>query len=233
MPHPSLRTLFLDAGGVLIEPNWERVAGFLRRHGVGADGAALRAAEPQAKRTIDDAARVRASDDAGRGVDLFHLVLERCGIARSAGTDAALRDVRDYHARHNLWELVIEGAPAALDAFRSLGLRLVVVSNANGRLDSLLDRLDLRRRVDVVVDSHLEGVEKPDPALFRIALERAGAQAATTLHVGDLYEIDVVGARGAGLRQALIDPDGLYAGADCDRFPDLAALGAAIVERRI
>lgn len=231
MERAPLRTLFLDAGGVLIDPNWDRVADALRRHGVDADGAALRAAEPHAKRVIDDAARVRATDDASRGVDLFHLVLERCEIARSSTTDAALREVREYHARHNLWERVIDGAPAALDRLRELGLTLVVVSNANGRLHGLLERLDLARRFDVVVDSFLEGVEKPDPRLFRIALERAGADPATTLHAGDLYQIDVLGARSAGLRQALIDPAGLYPEADCARFADVSALALAIAER--
>jgi HAD superfamily hydrolase (TIGR01509 family) len=228
-----LRTLFLDAGGVLIDPNWDRVAEILRRHGVEADGPTLRAAEPHAKLRIDQPARVRVTDDAARGVDLFHLVLERCGIGLSSATDAALDDVRDYHARHNLWERMIDGTTEALDDLRTAGLVLVVVSNANGKLHAVLDRLDLSRRFDVVVDSFVEGIEKPDPEIFRIALERAGADPATTLHVGDLYQIDVLGARSAGLRQALIDPAGLYPDADCARFVDLSGLARAVVERRI
>jgi HAD superfamily hydrolase (TIGR01549 family) len=231
MDHPPLRTLFLDAGGVLIDPNWDRVAGLLRQHGVVADGAALRAVEPHAKRVIDQPAHVRATDDAVRGVDLFHLVLERCGVPRSPATDAALAEVRAYHARDNLWETVIDGTPEALDGLRARGYRLVVVSNANGRLHAVLDRLDLLHRFDVVIDSFVEGIEKPDPRLFRIALERAGADPATTLHAGDLYQIDVLGARAAGLRQALIDRAGLYDGVDCARFPDLAALAKAVAER--
>jgi putative hydrolase of the HAD superfamily len=75
-----------------------------------------------------------------------------------------------------------------------------------------------------MLDSQNEGVEKPDPRLFQIGLERAGAQAATTLHVGDFYSIDVLGARAAGLQAVLVDSAGLYPDADCPRIRSLAEL---------
>jgi len=53
-------------------------------------------------------------------------------------------------------------------------------------------------------------VEKPDPRLFEIALERARADRAATIHCGDIYHIDVVGARAAGLPAVLLDSAGLY-----------------------
>jgi putative hydrolase of the HAD superfamily len=68
-------------------------------------------------------------------------------------------------------------------------------------------------------------VEKPDPRFFAIALERSGAERATTIHVGDLYHVDVVGARAAGLRGVLLDEAGLRPDADCPRvrtLPELA-----------
>ncbi|HET9267545.1 MAG TPA: HAD-IA family hydrolase, partial [Vicinamibacterales bacterium] len=64
--------------------------------------------------------------------------------------------------------------------------------------------------------SHEWGVEKPDPRLFQHALDVAGASADRTIHVGDLYHVDVVGARRAGLRDAvLLDAAGLYPTVDC------------------
>ena len=75
-----------------------------------------------------------------------------------------------------------------------------------------------------IIDSHDEGIEKPDPRLFEIALERSGATRETTIHVGDIYQIDVVGARAAGLRGVLLDQAGLYPGADCPRVRSLADL---------
>ena len=80
------------------------------------------------------------------------------------------------------------------------------------------------RHFAAVIDSAVEGIEKPDPRLFRLALERVAADADTTLHVGDMYHVDVVGARAAGLRVVLLDSDGLYPDADCPRVASLLAL---------
>ena len=109
-----------------------------------------------------------------------------------------------------------------------MGLRLTVVSNANGTLRAHLERLQLARWFDCVLDSCELGVEKPDPRLFEIALERSGARPESTIHVGDLYHVDVVGARAAGLRAVLLDETGLYADADCRRLQSLAELVEAI-----
>jgi putative hydrolase of the HAD superfamily len=78
--------------------------------------------------------------------------------------------------------------------------------------------------LDAAFDSHVEGIEKPDARLFRIGLERAGSAAERTMHVGDLYHVDVVGARNAGIRPMLLDPFELYSGADCPRVRTLAEL---------
>jgi HAD superfamily hydrolase (TIGR01509 family) len=106
---------------------------------------------------------------------------------------------------------------AALSALRSAGLGLTVVSNANGTLCAHLQRLGLDRWFHCVLDSCDVGVEKPDPRFFEMALERSGARRETTIHVGDLYHVDIVGARAAGLRGVLLDEAGLYEEADCPR----------------
>ncbi len=226
-----LTTLFLDAGGVLVAPNWQRVSDALHAHGVGVAPAALQAADPFARRDIDFGHRPTASDRQ-RGWAYFHLVLEHCGVPRSPATDAALADLQAYHEEHNLWETITGGASEALDRLRTMGVKLVVVSNANGKLRVLFERLDLARRFDVMLDSHEEGVEKPDPRLFEIALERSGARREETLHVGDLYHVDVQGARGAGIDAVLMDPADLYAGFDCRRIRALGELAGIVEERR-
>jgi len=71
------------------------------------------------------------------------------------------------------------------------------------------------------------------PVFFRIALDGMAASPATTLHVGDLYHVDVVGARAAGLRAALLDPASLYEGADCPRYATLADLAEDVVRGRV
>jgi putative hydrolase of the HAD superfamily len=210
-------TVFLDAGGVLVFPNWTRVSRALSSHGVGVSAAALGAAEPYVKRKIDVAATIGSTDDKGLGWLYFDLILQHLGIPASAATAAALDELYRYHQVSNLWEDVPPGVEPALADLRDLGLRLVVVSNANGRLAHLFDRIGLSKYFDCLLDSSNEGVEKPDPRLFQIALERSGARAETTVHVGDLYYVDVMGARAAGLSAILLDVAGLYPEADCPR----------------
>ena len=143
---------------------------------------------------------IGGTTDASRGWLFFDLILAHAGVARSEGTAAALADLHAYHTASNLWEYVPDEVLPALEALRRRGLRIVVVSNANGTLRAHLDRLGMTSRFDVVLDSADEGVEKPDPRFFEIALERSGASRDTTIHVGDLYYVDVMGARAAGLR---------------------------------
>jgi HAD superfamily hydrolase (TIGR01549 family) len=225
-----LRTVFLDAGGVLVYPNWTRVSATLDRHGVSADPAALAAAEPVAKRRLDVGGTISATNDASRGWLYFDLILEAAGIARSESTAAALAELHAFHSTSNLWEHVPAHVPDVLASLVSDGLRLVVVSNANGTLRRLLSRLRLDRHFVCILDSHEEGVEKPDPRIFANALAKSGADAAHTIHVGDIYQVDVVGARAAGIRGVLLDEGGLYGDADCPRLRSLSELRPRIGE---
>jgi HAD superfamily hydrolase (TIGR01549 family) len=220
----TVETLFLDAGGVLVFPNWSRVSEALARRGTTIASAALAAAEPLAKRKLDVDGTIRVTNDRERGWLYFNLVLTEAGVPLTPQTDAALDELHEYQAAENLWESVPDDVVPALRRLRMAGLRLVVVSNANGRLRHLFTRLGLADTVDVLFDSFEEGVEKPDPRLFQIALERSGGRRETTTHVGDLYHVDVVGARSAGLQAVLLDQANLYAGFDCPRVRSLTEL---------
>lgn len=223
-----IETVFLDAGGVLVHPNFDRVASVLARHGVAVTGNALRAVEPLGKRDLEDPSFIRSTDDDSRGLAYFATVLRRAGIAIDAPVQAALDELRAYHAVHNLWEAVPEDVIPFLVRLRAHGLRRVVVSNANGTLHAHFERLGLAPYFDAVFDSHVEKVEKPDPRFFEIALERSGSKRETTVHVGDFYEIDVVGARRAGLEAILLDVAGVNADRPCPRVRTLDELAARL-----
>jgi putative hydrolase of the HAD superfamily len=98
--------------------------------------------------------------------------------------------------------------PGVLARLRVRGARLAVVSNWDVSLHDVLERTELRTLVDAVVISAELGVAKPDPAIFRAALERLGAAAGDALHVGDSVEHDVAGARAAGIEAVLVARDG-------------------------
>lgn len=225
LPDPAtVRTLLLDAGGVLVRPDFERVAAALRGRGVVADAAALRAAEAPSKRELDRTGGEGMATDEERGWAYFNLLLRHAGIPRSAATDAALAELKAWHDRHCLWDDVPDGVGAALRRLRAAGLRMAVVSNSNGTVRRLLERLGFLDLFDEVLDSAVEGIEKPDPRIFHLALQRLGTSAEEALYVGDIYRVDVVGGRAAGLRVVMVDEAGLYGDADCPRVRSLVEL---------
>jgi HAD superfamily hydrolase (TIGR01509 family) len=219
-----LETVFLDAGGVLVYPNWNRISDALLARGIHVDPAALARAEPHAKKKIDVRQTINATNDAGRGWLYFNLIFEQAGVPVGPEVEAALEELHAYHQTTNLWEFVPADVGPALAALRERGLKLTIVSNSNGKLRVLFDRLALAGCVDCLLDSHDEGVEKPDPRFFEIALARSSARRESTIHVGDLYHVDVEGARAAGLRGVLLDEAGLYPDVDCPRVRSLPEL---------
>lgn len=219
-----IETVLLDAGGVLVFPNWQRISDVFARHGIVVSAEALRAADPFARFAIDEAHRVATTNDADRGSLYFQLMFRRAGISEDAPLEPALQELWTYHTAHNLWEHVPADVFPALERLSTLGVRLAVASNANGALHRLFDRTGLSRYFDAICDSFVERVEKPDRRFFRIVLERVGADAASAIHVGDLYHVDVVGARNSGIRPVLLDPGDLYRGYEVDRVSTLDEL---------
>jgi putative hydrolase of the HAD superfamily len=114
--------------------------------------------------------------------------------------------------------------PRTLARLRAAGSRLAIVSNWDISLHDVLERTALRSLVDAVVISAEEGVAKPDPAIFRAALARLGADGGAGLHVGDSLEADVAGARAAGLDAVLVVRDGDAAPAGVRVIHSLAEL---------
>lgn len=130
-----------------------------------------------------------------------------------------LSEVRDclsrMHRERHLWSNVVERSAESLERLRSAGLRLGVVSNSDGRVEQALEAAGLRGYFDVVIDSALVGIEKPDPRIFHAALEALGVSPEEALYVGDLYEVDVIGARAAGMEAVLLGKSDTDAGRDC------------------
>src|SRR5262245_7001429 len=95
-------TVFLDAGGVLVWPNWSRISSVLAEHGVDIAPERLAAADPYARRTLDTAEIITASSDQGRGWKYFDLVLTHAGVQLSDATDRGLNALHEYHSTSNL-----------------------------------------------------------------------------------------------------------------------------------
>ena len=154
----------------------------------------------------------------------FGTILHQLGIP--AATQAAISAALQAHNEADcLWRVVDPETPSILEALRQRGFTLAVISNADGRVEADLERRGLREYFATVIDSHVVGVEKPDPAIFALALDRVQAAADAAVYVGDVWSIDVLGARKAGLHAILVDTLSRYRIAvDCPRITRLAEL---------
>jgi putative hydrolase of the HAD superfamily len=97
-------------------------------------------------------------------------------------------------------------------------------------LEDLLQSLGVRDAFAVRVISGIEGVEKPDPAIFRRALERLDVDPADALYVGDNPEFDVAPAAAVGMTPVLIDRRGRFPDETCITIADLRQLADLIAE---
>ena len=213
----SLRAIFFDAGNTLLRMNYADIAAALGRLGVTASAADVQRAEWAARVRLDTDVLTHASSTESRDTHLRYLryILEGVGVTDESTIDAVDAWRRAYNLPVGLWNTADPDAAAALDTVRAAGVRSAVISNSNGTIRSLMTRLGLLDRLDFVIDSGEEGVEKPDPRIFQVALARAGVKPEETAYIGDLYSIDVRGARAAGLRPVLLDPGRCWGPRDC------------------
>ena len=109
-------------------------------------------------------------------------------------------------------------------SWKASGLVLAIVSNFEAWLEDLLGLLGVRDRFPVRVISGREGVEKPDPRIFELALERLALDAADAMYVGDNPEFDVVPATALGMTAVLLDRRERFPDTDGMRIVDLREL---------
>src|SRR5258706_15512227 len=207
------------------------------RLGFPVDGTGLRRGGVDGRRRFDAARRTPlsawTSGDGSVGDDTrayFGGMLEACGVPAPV-IELALPL---FHARQRgpgLWTRAAEGAREAIDALREAGLPMACVSNSDGRAESHLEECGVREGLAFVVDSHLEQVEKPDPRIFRIALDRLGVPADRALYVGDIVSVDRAGSAAAGMHFVLIDPYGDYAPEGVPSIARIAELPSWIQSR--
>jgi putative hydrolase of the HAD superfamily len=217
-------TVLFDAGNTLAHLDLAFIAERTTHHWQPVDVQPVAVAQYAAKAAVDEWMRARAAgSDATRQRGYLETLLETLGVPAEA-VGRIVADLKDADARQSLWRVVPPDAAAVLEELRRRGFVLGVVSNADGRVAASLASFGLARHLEVIVDSHVVGVEKPDPRIFELALEACGSPAAEAVFVGDIYEIDVRGARAAGIAPVLIDPLLRYAGIDCPRIDRLSAL---------
>jgi putative hydrolase of the HAD superfamily len=200
--------VLLDALGTLVELEtpWPHLADELAARGVVVGLEDARAA------MLAEMDYYRAHHDEASTWPALKDLRRRCAavVQERLGTSLPLADVEEALLAAVRFRAYPE-VPAVLARLRAGGARLAVVSNWDVSLHDVLERTHLRALVDAVVISAELGAAKPDPAIFRAALERLGAAAGDAVHVGDSVEHDVAGARAAGLEAVLVVRNGAAA----------------------
>jgi putative hydrolase of the HAD superfamily len=225
--------VLLDAGGVFVLPDPDRILGAFARAECSVEREVLTAAHYRAAVRFGTHLDVEANwSDAW--LDYLQTYVAECGVAEGWRAEAHSHIDSEF-ADAGLWIEPVPGSRDGLQALADTGVRLGIVSNADGMMARRLAELELCQvgpgigvEIECVVDSGDVGIMKPDPRIFEAAVDLLGLPAEQVWYVGDMPAIDVVGARRAGLRPFLMDPLGLHVDADYDRVPSLAALAHLI-----
>ncbi len=201
--HHRPEALLLDAGDTLLFLDCDALADALAQQGEVVAKGALEPTVFESKRAYQALLTRGKGHEDGWSV-LVRAMLTGAGVGEARAKEL-LPGLRAAHDAFYFWRKVPAELPAALIRARAAGLRLGVISNSEGRLESVLARVGLREHFELVVDSHLEGVSKPDPEIWRRTLSRMGLPGERAIYAGDIPEVDVEGARGAGMHGVLVD----------------------------
>jgi putative hydrolase of the HAD superfamily len=211
-----VRAIIFDAGNTLLRMNYAVIAEHLLSRGRAVTLDQVEEAELRARVRLDPHLAPGSSTESttthGR---YLRYLLEHLAVTDEAEIEEIARWRRGYNLPVGLWTRPDPEAVTALRRVRAEGLVAGVISNSNGSVRSILEETGLAAHLDFVIDSSVVGVEKPDPRIFHLGLREAGVSAAQAVYVGDLYSVDVLGARAAGLDGILLDPRGFWAPRDC------------------
>lgn len=115
-------------------------------------------------------------------------------------------------------------AVPALQSVKQRNLTAGVISNVGQEIDGYCIEMGFAPYLDFKVTSYEVGYDKPHPQIFQQALEKAGVKADEALYIGDQYDQDVVGARGAGMKPILLERNGSSEKRDCPVIHSLSEI---------
>jgi len=206
----KVSALLFDFGGTLAFLDFDLMATEFSRPHRKLDALKLEYAEYAGRAALDHHLMAEKSRDPNAAYeDFFRAWMDAAGIPQDEFADISKR-FREMHAEASMWRVVREGTLEALERLKSAGFKLAIVSNADGRVAGDCKRFGLTKFFDVIIDSHVVGVEKPDPKIFQLALAALNVAPQQALYAGDIYSIDMIGARAAGISGKLIDQHDMY-----------------------
>ena len=213
---PQRRVIFFDVGNTLLFPNRAKMLAPIssHRHPTLDQWQAL---ERKTKKEFDLGMRSGRVDHGFWWT--FHTYL-----LEQLEEDTTVRDVLVENTQNSAnWDQILPGTRAALDRIRQ-NFRIAVISNADGGIERVLSRCGIADCFEAITDSGIVGIEKPRAEIFEAALQAMKAHAGESLYVGDVYSVDYIGARNAGMEAVLLDVSGTYRDRELARVESLEQL---------
>jgi putative hydrolase of the HAD superfamily len=212
----GIQTVFFDVGNTLLTPavpEGEILVRAVDRLGVVLDPALVRRSVPRMYEYYEELYEADNSLWASqeRAVDiwriLYEYLCELVGIPE-LGPQVARIGYEEFLNPAN-WKPFDDVLPT-LAALRSRGVVLGLISNWDSSLESIIRGVGIEPWFDVIISSAVVGLHKPQPEIFRLALDRMGVKPDVAMHVGDHLQADVGGAAAVGITPVLIDRDNQY-----------------------
>ncbi|MCI0694001.1 HAD family hydrolase [candidate division KSB1 bacterium] len=209
--------ILFDAGQTFLFPDFPFLKNLLAEYGVTTDILPLQKGAALAR---EKTFRHREKENWKEYLTFW---MQYVGAAEHAIPEILVR-ILERHKREHLWSWPDPTAAEVFARLKNLGYRLGVISNSDGSIASSMQKFGFAPLFDCMIDSHVVGVEKPDPRIFEMALQQLGLPAERCVYVGDNYDRDIIGARRAGLVPILIDPFNVVAEQDVVRIKGLEEL---------
>ena len=213
----ELRFIFFDVGNTLLFPNRARILAPLP-HEFHPTIEQWQALERRTKKEFDDGMTGGRVDHSFWWTFHTHL-LEEAGRL----DDGLRHQLVENTQKSANWDQIL---PGTRETLQRVGCKFstAVISNSDGKIEAVLRRCGIADCFKSITDSGTVGHEKPHPAIFQAALSAMQAPPAESLYVGDLYSVDYVGARNAGMQAALLDVSGAYRDRDLPKVQSLTEL---------
>ncbi len=206
---PAKPYLLLDAGGTFLFVDQDYLASLAGGYGVQVEARRFYEQHYRLVHWFDTYVGTQRRFLSRLSEPYSQILLRLVGLSDERAAQAAeVAQVR--HEQRNLWEFTFPWIVETLGQLRDEGYRMSIISNADGRVEEQLRNLELRGYFERVYDSEVVGVEKPQPAIYELALNDLGLQPEEAVFVGDMFYIDIWGANRAGIPGLHLDPLGLY-----------------------
>jgi FMN phosphatase YigB (HAD superfamily) len=210
------RVIFFDVGNTLLFPNRAKMLAPISKdqHPTLERWQAL---ERRTKQEFDEGMQAGRVDHSFWWIFHTHLL-------EDLGQGSGVRDRLVENTQNSAnWDQMLPGTREALERIAQQ-FRIAIISNADGGIERILSRCGIADCFESITDSGIVGIEKPRAEIFEAALSQMKARAEESLYVGDVYSVDYLGARNAGMDAILLDVPGAYRDREVARVESLTQL---------